>query len=189
MAMIVSPNQLTVLRMAFVPVFVILIVYQHTGLALAVFFLAGITDMLDGLVARKFGQRTHLGTFLDPMADKLLLVSSFTILSMGSLELAVRIPLWLTITVIGRDLLLVVSVLTIYITVGRRTFLPTLLGKWTTACQVFLIILVLLGNYLDFQLRGSTMLMYLTLALTVVSGLHYMVRGMKLIEQETAGPL
>ena len=170
--------------MAFVPVFIILVVYQHTGLALAIFFLAGITDVLDGLIARKFGQRTHLGTFLDPIADKLLLVSAFTILSLQSMDLAVRIPLWLTITVISRDLLLVVSVLVIYITVGRRNFLPTVVGKATTACQLLLIISVLVSNYLGSPIFGLRLLMYLTLLLTVVSGLHYMGRGMRLIGQE-----
>ena len=174
--------------MAFVPVFILLIVYQYTGLALGVFFLAGITDMLDGLIARRFGQRTHLGTFLDPLADKLLVVSAFSILSAGSLGLTVRIPLWLTITVISRDLLLVISVLIIYITVGRRIFLPTTLGKWTTASQLLLVISVLVSNYIGAPVQGLNWIVYLTLALTVSSGLHYMVRGMKLIGQETPEP-
>jgi cardiolipin synthase len=174
--------------MGFVPVFILLIVYKYTGLALAVFFLAGITDMLDGLIARRFGQRTHLGTLLDPLADKLLLVSAFTILSVDSLNLVVRIPLWLTITVISRDLLLVVSVLIIYITAGRRIFLPTILGKWTTAFQLLLVICILLSNYLGTAIQGLDVLIYLTLALTVSSGLHYMARGMKLIGQETTEP-
>ena len=186
--MMVSPNQLTVLRMGFVPVFILLIAYKYIGLALGVFFLAGITDMLDGLIARKYGQRTHLGTFLDPLADKLLVVSAFTMLSVESLELAVRIPLWLTITVISRDLLLVVSVLIIYITGGRRTFLPTLLGKCTTACQLLLVITVLVSNYLGAPIHGLSLITYLTLGLTVASGLHYMLRGMKLIGQEAAEP-
>lgn len=185
---IVSPNQLTVLRMAFVPVFILLIVYQHMGLALAVFFLAGITDMLDGLIARKFRKRTHLGAFLDPLADKLLVVSAFSILSAGSMDLAVRIPLWLTITVISRDLLLVISVLIIYITVGRRIFLPTILGKWTTVSQLALVISVLVSNYLGTPIRGLNLMTYITLVLTVSSGLHYMVRGMKLIGQEASEP-
>lgn len=186
--MIVSPNQLTVLRMGFVPVFILLIVYGYTGLALAVFFLAGITDMLDGLIARKYGQRTHLGTFLDPLADKLLVVSAYTMLSVGSLDLPVKIPLWLTITVISRDLLLVTSVLIIYITLGRRIFLPTILGKWTTAFQLLLVICVLVSNYLGSPFRGLHLITYATLVLTVASGLHYMVRGMKLIGQESPEP-
>ncbi|HLV02540.1 MAG TPA: CDP-alcohol phosphatidyltransferase family protein, partial [Acidobacteriota bacterium] len=101
-----SANQLTVLRMVMVPLFVLLVIYDYLGLAILTFFLAGVTDMLDGLIARKFGQKTPLGTFLDPIADKLLLVSAFVVLSLDSLNLAVRIPLWLTITVISRDLIL-----------------------------------------------------------------------------------
>jgi cardiolipin synthase len=174
--------------MGFVPVFILLIVYNYVGLALAVFFLAGITDMLDGLIARRYGQRTHLGTMLDPLADKLLVVSAYTILSVGSLDLPVRIPLWLTITVISRDLLLVVSVLIIYITVGSRIFLPTTLGKWTTVFQLLLVIHVLVGNLLGAPVRGLDLVTYTTLALTVASGLHYMVRGMKLIGQEAPEP-
>jgi cardiolipin synthase len=174
--------------MGFVPVFILLIVYKYVGLALGIFFVAGITDMLDGLIARRYGQRTHLGTFLDPLADKLLVVSAFTILSVGSLDLPVRIPLWLTITVISRDLLLVVSVLIIYITVGRRIFLPTILGKWTTALQLLLVICVLVSNFLGAPVEGLAVVTYTTLVLTVASGLHYMVRGMKLIGQEAQEP-
>lgn len=182
----VSPNQLTVLRMAFVPLFILLVVYGHWGLALAVFFLAGISDMLDGLIARKYGRKTILGTFLDPIADKLLLVSSFTILSFSSLELVARVPLWLTITVISRDLLLVLSVLIINLTVGRRAFPPSMLGKLTTVFQLFLITAVLVSNFLVFPIPGLALVIYVTLFLTVSSGLHYMLQGMKLIGQEAS---
>lgn len=181
MGVLVSPNQLTVLRMAVVPVLILLIVYGYTGWALLTFVLAGLTDMLDGLIARRWSQRTHLGTFLDPIADKLLLVSSFTILTFGSLELTVRIPLWLTITVISRDLLLVLSVLIFNLTIGRRAFPPSILGKCTTVAQLLLIMTVLVGNWLQFRLPGTTTVVYLALVLTVASGLHYMAQGMGLI--------
>jgi cardiolipin synthase len=185
----VSPNQLTVLRMAFVPILVLLIVYQYNGLALIVFVTAGLTDMLDGLIARKYGRKTHLGTFLDPLADKLLLVSAFTILSFSSLDLTVRVPLWLTITVISRDVLLVLSVLLINLTIGRRAFPPSILGKCTTVFQLGLVMVVLLSNHLRTELPGFEVLTYLTLALTVTSGIHYMLQGMRLmgIEVEDDG--
>ena len=99
----ISANQLTILRMAFVPLLVLLVVYDYVVGALAVFLLAGATDLLDGYIARKFGQNTAIGAFLDPIADKLLLVSCFILLSRNVVELNVNIPLWLTITVIGRD--------------------------------------------------------------------------------------
>jgi len=181
----VSPNQLTVLRMAFVPLLVLLIVYQHNGLALIVFVAAGLTDMLDGLIARKYGRKTYLGTFLDPAADKLLLVSAFTTLSSSSLELTVRIPLWLTITVISRDVLLVLSVLIINLTIGRQAFPPSILGKCTTVFQLGLVMVVLLSNHLRNELPGIELLVYLTLALTVTSGVHYMLQGMRMMGTET----
>jgi cardiolipin synthase len=181
----VSPNQLTVLRMAFVPLLVLLIVYQHNGLALIVFVAAGLTDMLDGLIARKYGRKTYLGTFLDPAADKLLLVSAFTTLSSSSLELTVRIPLWLTITVISRDVLLVLSVLIINLTIGRQAFPPSILGKCTTVFQLGLVMVVLLSNHLRTKILGIELLVYLTLALTVTSGVHYMLRGMRMMGTET----
>ena len=171
--------------MAFVPLLVLLIVYQHNGLALIVFVAAGLTDMLDGLIARKYGRKTYLGTFLDPAADKLLLVSAFTTLSSSSLELTVRIPLYLTITVISRDVLLVLSVLIINLTIGRQAFPPSILGKCTTVFQLGLVMVVLLSNHLRTEIPGIELLVYLTLALTVTSGVHYMLQGMRMMGTET----
>ncbi len=176
-------NQLTVLRMVASPLFVLLVVYQRLGGALAVFLLAGITDLLDGLIARRFGHRTPLGTFLDPVADKLLLVSSFITLSLGNVGLTLKIPLWLTITVLGRDVLLVVSVLIINLTLGRHLFRPSLWGKVTTTAQLLTIMITLVSNYL--RLDGGLVWMlviYVTLALTVISGIHYASRGHKFLE-------
>ncbi|HON00757.1 MAG TPA: CDP-alcohol phosphatidyltransferase family protein, partial [Acidobacteriota bacterium] len=103
----VTPNQLTVLRMALVPLFILLVVYSFWLWALITFLVAGVTDLLDGMIARRWGRKTDLGTLLDPLADKLLLVSSFVLFTFSSVPLVVRLPLWLTITVISRDLLLV----------------------------------------------------------------------------------
>ncbi len=175
-----SANQLTILRMASVPFFVLLVVYHYVGGALMVFVLAGISDLLDGLIARKFGQKTPLGTFLDPIADKILLMSSFIVLSIDGLELALRIPLWLTITVIGRDILLVVSVVIINLTMERRLFPPSVFGKATTLFQLLTVFAVLVISYLKSELPGVNLLFYTTFALTVISGLHYLARGMKI---------
>lgn len=179
--MMTSANQLTVLRMAFVPVFILLIVYGHVDWAILVFFLAGITDMLDGLLARKFQQNTLLGTMLDPIADKLLLASAFVALSVERPGLEVTIPLWLTITVISRDVLLIVSVLIINLVAGTRIFPPTILGKATTLFQLVLVLMVLFSNFLTQPVPGLVFVLYSTLLLTVVSGLHYLVRGMGLL--------
>jgi cardiolipin synthase len=168
--------------MAFVPVFVLLLVYGYVGGGMLVFILAGVSDLLDGLLARKLGQKTPLGTFLDPIADKLLLSSSFIVLSLESVPLTMRVPLWLTITVIGRDILLVVSVLIINLTMGRRIFNPSVFGKATTLFQLLTVFLVLIGTYFRTQLPGFSAVVCATLILTVVSGLHYLAKGMKAIE-------
>ncbi len=187
MAPPISPNQLTVLRMALVPVFILLIVYGHFGWAIGAFVIAGITDGLDGLIARRWGKKTPLGTLLDPIADKLLLVSSFAALTFGSLDLVVRIPLWLTITVISRDLLLVLSVLVFNLTIDRRAFSPSILGKCTTVVQLALVLLVLSSNFVGRALPGMNILVFVALVITVASGLHYMVQGMTLVGRESRG--
>lgn len=182
--MIVSPNQLTMLRMALVPFLAVCLVYNKIGTAILIFIVAGLTDMLDGLIARHYGQQTTLGIFLDPIADKLLLATSFTLLSMQSLELAVRIPLWLTISVISRDILLVLGVLVFNLTVGNKTFPPSWLGKSTTVVQLFLIMMVLVSNYIGEKILFVDLVSYLTLILTISSGLHYMIQGMRLSSED-----
>lgn len=180
-----SANQLTILRMAFVPVFILLVVSGYPAGALAVFVAAGVTDALDGLIARRFNQSTPLGTFLDPIADKLLLISSFIVFSLTNLELQMRIPLWLTLTVISRDVLLVGSVLIINLTVGRRLFPPSVLGKATTASQLITVLTVLTGNYVGTPICFFTAVLYLTLSLTIVSGVHYFIRGLRIIGEQS----
>lgn len=178
----ISANQLTILRMAFVPVLVLLVLYDYHLGALAVFMLAGATDLLDGYIARKYGQNTPIGVFLDPIADKLLLVSCFILLTREAIGLSVTIPLWLTITVIGRDVLLVVSVVIINLTMGRHLFAPSIYGKATTALQLLTVFTVLVANAFDIGMPLWGSIFYLTAALTVISGLHYMGRGMRLFE-------
>ena len=174
-----SATHLTILRMTFVPIFVVFMVYNDLALALAIFLLASITDLMDGIVARKFGQKTALGAFLDPVADKLLLTSSFILLSLDTLELTIRIPAWLTITVIGRDVLMVVAVLVISIVKGPRLFLPSIFGKIATVLQLLTVLVVLVANQFTIQLNYLEIMFYLTFILTLVSGVHYMAEGMK----------
>ena len=100
-------NQITLVRMLLIPAFVILVIYGHLGWALLVFAIAGLTDGLDGLIARWSGQKTSLGAWLDPMADKLLLVTTFVVLTLPQIELTNHVPLWLTILVISRDIVIV----------------------------------------------------------------------------------
>src|SRR6059058_3738479 len=132
MTALTAANQLTLLRMLLIPAFVILVVYGHLGWALTVFMVAGATDALDGLIARWSGQKTTLGAWLDPMADKLMLVSAFVVLTLPNLGLANKLPLWLTALVISRDVCIVVTVAIVNLAIGRRTFRPSIFGKLAT---------------------------------------------------------
>lgn len=181
-----SATQLTVLRMIFVPIFILAITYDHQGWGLLIFVVAGITDALDGLIARHFKQHTELGALLDPIADKLLLTSTFLILSVSTLQFSNRIPLWLTITTISRDVLLVISCLLISVTTGYKSFPPTLAGKLTTFFQLLTVLVALVGNYLGLRVSFFPLIVYVTLGLTVLSGLQYMLRGMRIFNGFTA---
>jgi cardiolipin synthase (CMP-forming) len=166
------PNELTLLRLAFLPFFIIAIKYDRYGVALAILVLAGLTDGLDGLLARGLNQRTPLGAYLDPIADKLLLSSSYFVLALKG-----EIGWWLAILVLGRDLLLLVACAVILLTVGYRPFPPSIWGKATTFCEILLIVLVLVvavsERHVLVTLREFCG--YAVAALVVISGLHYSI--------------
>lgn len=173
---VLSPaNQLTLVRVLLVPVFVILIVYGYFGWALVVFAVAGLTDLFDGLLARTLSTRTSLGAWLDPVADKLLLVSTFVVLTVPGLGLVNRLPLWLTILIISRDLLIVTTVAVINLAVGRREFRPSIYGKIATAVYIMTCVVIMYFNYLQ---RPSWLVqagIYASLAITLISGFHYVI--------------
>jgi cardiolipin synthase (CMP-forming) len=176
-------NQLTILRIALIPAFVLLVVYGYLGAALLVFSIAGLTDALDGLIARRAGQRTSLGAWLDPMADKLLLVTTFVVLTLPGIPLANHLPLWLTVLVISRDVVIVGVVAIINLAVGPRTFRPSLFGKATTAAFIVTSVVVMFFNY-----RGETSILidvgiWLSLALTLVSSADYFFKLRRLITE------
>ncbi len=129
MSFLTPANQLTLTRVMLAPAFVILTVYGYFGWALIVFAVAGLTDLFDGLLARKMGSRTSLGTWLDPMADKLLIVATVSVLTVPGLGLVNKLPVWLTILIISRDLLIVLTVAVINLAIGRREFRPSIYGK------------------------------------------------------------
>jgi cardiolipin synthase len=166
------PNQITVLRMAAAPLLVVLVLQREYLWALIVYVIAGLTDLLDGVIARSGHQSTTLGAFLDPIADKILLSSSFVALTWGP-ELHARIPAWLTVTTLSRDGIILASVTVINLTLGRRVFYPSPLGKLTTASQILTAGVVLLLNVLVDPYPSVRYLFGLTLLLTVVSALHY----------------
>ena len=176
-------NQLTLLRIMLIPAFVLLVLYGHLGAALITFLVAGLTDALDGLIARLAGQGTSLGAWLDPMADKLLLVSTFIVLTLPTVPLVNHLPLWLTVVVISRDVAIIGVVAIVNLAVGPRTFRPSLLGKATTAAFIVTSVVVMYFNY-----RRETSVIvdtgiWLCLALTLVSSADYFLRLKRLINE------
>ncbi len=166
-------NQLTILRLFLIPAIVILIVYGHYSWALVVFLIAGVTDALDGLFARMRNEQTRLGMLLDPAADKLLVMSCLIVLSLPHSGLAVRIPPWVAILSISRDVAISLSVLLFYLTVGSRAFPPSVLGKATSILHIAMIFWVILGNALGRRMPSTDIFFGLTVVLVVASGLHY----------------
>ena len=165
-------NQLTVLRMAAAPLLVVLVLSREFVWALVVFVVAGLTDLLDGIVARLGHQKTTLGAVLDPIADKILLSCAFVVLTWAS-ELHVRIPAWLTVTTLSRDAIIVIAVAAINLVYGHRVFQPSFLGKLTTGCQIVTAGVVLLLNALTDEFPSVVFLFQLTLGFTVASAFHY----------------
>ena len=175
-------NQLTILRMLFVPCFVLLLIYEHPKAATVLFLIAAVTDGLDGLIARKLQQKTVLGSFLDPMADKILLTAAFVTLTIPSLPLVLHIPTWLTVWTISRDVIIALSVLIIHLQTHHSQFPPSFLGKCTTALQLLTVGVCMLANfYADIALMIFPFVTYTTLVFTFASGLHYAYKSIKLI--------
>jgi cardiolipin synthase len=182
MTALTPANQLTLLRMLLIPAFVILVIYGHLGWALVVFATAGATDALDGLIARRSGQKTRLGAWLDPAADKLLLVSTFIILTLPGLGLANPLPIWLTVLIISRDALIVLTVAVVNLAIGPRTFRPSIYGKLATATYILTAVVTMYFNYRGYASPVVTLFVYASLVVTLLSGLHYVWHAARLGE-------
>ena len=184
------PNLLTVFRMVLIPVFVTLLFYQKFELALAVFVVAGVTDGLDGLLARRFDQQSQLGTILDPIADKLMMVSAFIVLSMRSvfpqpIPSHLPVPFWVTVAVISRDVFIIVGAAAINIMTGFRGFRPSWLGKLNTTVQIVAITAIMFAasvpRYTGYYLPTVYAAVF---GLSVFSGLHYVFFVSKLMNED-----
>ncbi len=178
-AILTTANQLTMLRIVFVPVFISLLAYGEIGWALGTFVAAGVTDVLDGIIARRFGQKTSIGAVLDPLADKLLMTASLLILSLPQMEFHNTIPRWLMILVIFRDVFILLVSLIIVLMVGWRVFTPSPYGKASTVLQVVTVLAVLYSNWKHVAVPELNILFYMTGAMTAFSGLHYLARSLR----------
>ena len=174
-------NQLTLMRLLLIPGFVLFIVYGRFGWALVTFAVAGLTDALDGLVARRANQRTSLGAWLDPAADKLLLVTTFIVLTLPNLGLPNRVPLWLTVLVISRDIAIVLTVAIVNLAVGPRTFRPSPLGKAATALFIVTCVVVLFFNYLGVTSPVVDAFVWASLVITLASSVDYVWRMKQIV--------
>ncbi|MEX2271864.1 MAG: CDP-alcohol phosphatidyltransferase family protein [Vicinamibacterales bacterium] len=178
-----AANQLTLLRVLLVPPFVLTMVYGMYGWALATFLVAALTDMLDGLAARWTRQQTTLGAWLDPVADKLLIFSMVVVLTLPS-EAPNRLPLWLTILVISRDVAIIATVAVINLAIGRRTFKPSMLGKAATATFLATGVVILVANYIGRPMLIVTAMIYASLAITLASSVDYIFRVARVIKEQ-----
>jgi len=184
------PNLLTIFRMVLIPVFVTLLFYQRFILALVVFLVAGLTDGLDGLLARRFDQTSQLGTVLDPIADKLMLVTAFVVLSMRSiypqpLPSHLPVPFWVTVAVISRDVFIVVGAAAINIMTGFRGFRPSWLGKVNTTVQIIGIAAIMVAASVPYGAGYYLPTIYTTVfALSLLSGAHYVFFASKLLNED-----
>ncbi len=177
-----APNQITLLRMIFIPFVIISVFDAHWRWALALLIAAAFSDALDGLLARTLHQQTLLGLYLDPIADKLLLSSLFLVLSFVK-----KIPWKYTVLVFSRDLCIVATAVVLFATVGFRDFRPSIFGKINTACQIATVWFVVLAQVLQTQWLPIVIkiLLYATFTFTTVSGVHYvLVTGYRLRKEQ-----
>ena len=163
------PNLLTLFRILLVPIFVILLIYGQTFYAFLAFMIAGVTDALDGFIARVFSQQTVLGAYLDPIADKLLLVTSYIVLAIIGI-----IPPWLAVLVISRDIFILIGVAVLFLNHKSFEIRPTLLGKVSTFFQLATVVIALSVAQPLLGLQPFLIWsIYLAAALTLLSGFHY----------------
>jgi cardiolipin synthase (CMP-forming) len=182
------PNLLSLARMGLVPFFMIAVLDGKPRQALILFLVAGLTDACDGAIARLTNQQSRLGAYLDPMADKLLLMSAYASLSIPGLNPGFRIPFWVTVLVIARDVVIVVVSVVLYLALEIQRFPPAKISKVTTAVQVITVLLVLVaGMSARFEMAALTAC-YLVAALTVASGLNYIYLANRLAAAKGAAP-
>lgn len=164
------PNLLTIFRILLVPIFIIFVIHNDFRMALIIFIMAGITDGLDGLLARALNQRTTIGAYLDPIADKMLLISAYI-----SLTIKGMLPGWLSVVVVSRDIIILSGIAIIFLMGKGLNIKPSISSKLTTVFQILTIIGVLYPfSTLHFQLFVTA-----TAVFTVLSGLQYMYSGIK----------
>lgn len=171
------PNILTLLRILLTPLFIILLLGRAYNLALIIFILAGLSDGLDGLIARCLNQRTAIGSYLDPVADKLLLVSAYIVLAVLNV-----IPDWVAVIVISRDVIISLGIAVFTMMEKTYEVRPSLISKFTTTAQILTVILALFDPEQSRLAIVYLPVLWATSAVTIISGIHYIYIGMGILQ-------
>ncbi len=187
-AVLTLPNLISAFRILLVPFFVLAVLDRRTGQALLIFFIAGISDLLDGFTARLFHARSRLGMILDPAADKLLMSASYIVLTFPSVARPNAIPLGLTALVFLRDILIVTGALIAFRKWRQTAFQPSLLGKFNTAFQVGTVFLVLLLNDLGKAPGWMAVIYAIAFFFTFASGADYFIYGLRVLKERKNPP-
>lgn len=174
------PNLITAIRIVLAPIFIIYLINDQFLPGLVVFVICGVSDGLDGLIARLFNQKSRLGSYLDPLADKLILVSAFVTLAIRGF-----LPAWLTVMVISRDVMILLGVFVLFLNGLKFSIKPFFSSKITTCLQFITVIVVLSKDYFPFYLEYFLYFFYATAIFTIISGLRYMHFGFKLMGEGT----
>ena len=171
------PNLLTILRVLLTPVLVIFLLQDRLIAALVVFIVAGITDGLDGLIARLYRQKSRLGAFLDPLADKLLLATTYVLLAVKNL-----VPSWLTVIILSRDVLIVLGVFVLFMQDLPVEIRPTIASKLTTCSQILTAVVTMASAIATPHPLLKSSLFQITAGFTIISWAQYMVKGIRLMQ-------
>jgi len=170
-------NVITVLRVMLVPIFIIYMINGRILASLVIFIIASVSDALDGFLARVFRQKSNLGAHLDPLADKILLISAYVTLAIYKM-----VPPWLAVLVISRDVIILLGVLVLYLTKYPVNIRPSILSKATTCIQLLTVLMILSSGYINIQFV-KVYAFWLTGLVTIASGLQYIRQGMITLSQ------
>lgn len=179
------PNFITLMRMAMVPFLVIAVSDKDYLLALWIFIIAGLTDALDGYLARKMDMQSLIGAYFDPIADKMLITVAYIVLTIPQGQ-AVVIPLWLTILALFRDFVIMLVAGVLYMVEGLREFPPSRLGKATTFAQVITVGVVLLANVVEVPWWIPGACFYVSFVLVILSAFNYIYRVSRFVDEARA---
>ena len=175
------PNLITIFRILLVPFFIIYMINQRILASLVVFIIAGISDAADGFIARVFHKKSNMGAYLDPLADKILLIAAFITMAMFKM-----LPPWLAVVTVSRDVIILLGVLVLYLNSYPVKVKPSILSKATTFSQVVTIIIILFDRYLNVMFL-EIYLFWLVASLTILSGLQYIKYGLTVLSKGMNG--